>query len=60
MFCADLSHILFPEKFYSPLLGLVNNCQKKMGLEAVEKTVTKNVKTLSLRSGLIPNNILVN
>lgn len=26
------------KKFYFPLLGLMNNCQNKMGLEAVERT----------------------
>lgn len=63
MFCAGLFHILFARiqrKVCLPLLGLVNNCQNKMGLEAIKETVIKNVKiTGMLRSGLILNNIIV-
>lgn len=63
MFCADFFHILFADiqrKVYLPLLGLENNCQNKMGLQAIEETVIKNVKiTVRLRSGLLLNNSLV-
>jgi len=38
----------------------VKNCQNKMGLEAIEETVIKNVKiTVRLRFRLILNNSLV-
>lgn len=62
MFCADLFHSLFAHiqrKVFFPLLGLVNNCQNKVGLEAAEETVIKNVKiTVRPRSVLILNNSL--